>query len=88
MRLRTRVFLFVFYFIIQDTGFIPGYTRKVDQVLVNRFRNIITGTVSGTTGRYEGTGHGFSLCKNLVELQSGSLPVTRNCGNGSEFGVL
>lgn len=70
------------YISISDTGI--GITDEEMKKLFRPFQQIDT----GTTRKHEGTGLGLSICKKLVELHGGTITVTSEPGQGSEFTVI
>ncbi|WP_319578041.1 ATP-binding protein [uncultured Methanospirillum sp.] len=67
---------------IKDTGI--GIEKEKMDILFKPFHQIDT----GTTRKHEGTGLGLSISKKLIELHGGSISVTSEIGEGSEFVVL
>lgn len=67
---------------VRDTGI--GIAKDKMDILFRPFHQIDT----GTTRKYEGTGLGLSISKKLVEMHGGSISVTSEDGEGSEFVVL
>ena len=69
-------------FIISDNGI--GISREFLPNLFNVFEQEHTGFSSS----YRGTGLGLAICKNLIELMNGTISVTSNLGQGTEFNIL
>ncbi len=67
-------------FRIRDTGI--GIPKEKHTLIFESF----TQASSDTTRFYGGTGLGLSICKNLIELQGGSLSLESEPGKGSTFG--
>ncbi|MBC5773517.1 PAS domain S-box protein [Pontibacter sp. KCTC 32443] len=66
-------------FAVQDTGI--GIPEAKQQIIFEGF----TQAYSSTTRKYGGSGLGLSICKNLIEMQSGRIWVESNEGQGSVF---
>ncbi|MDT8317917.1 MAG: ATP-binding protein, partial [bacterium] len=66
---------------VKDTGI--GIKEEDRYLLFEPFKQI----ESVYTKKYEGTGLGLALCKDIVELHGGELKVTSEWGNGSCFSV-
>ena len=69
-------------FIISDNGI--GISKEFLPNLFNVFEQEHTGFSSS----YRGTGLGLAICKNLIELMNGTISVTSNLGQGTEFNIL
>lgn len=69
-------------FIITDNGI--GISKEFLPNLFNVFEQEHTGFSSS----YRGTGLGLAICKNLIELMNGTISVTSNLGQGTEFNIL
>ncbi|MDQ2784954.1 MAG: GAF domain-containing protein [Chloroflexota bacterium] len=69
----------MFALAVQDTGI--GIKEEDFPKLFEKFRQLD----SSHTRRYEGTGLGLALTKQLVELNGGALRVTSTFGRGSTF---
>lgn len=66
-------------FTVRDTGVgIPS--EKID-LLFTKFSPVDT----STTRKYDGTGLGLAVCKQLAERMVGAIGVTSDAGEGSEF---
>jgi len=65
-----------------DTG--VGFDAPVDDSLFEYFRQLD----GSMTRQYGGLGIGLSLCKQLVELQGGTVSCQSEPGRGSRFQVL
>lgn len=66
---------------IKDTG--PGIPKEQQDQIFQRFHQLD----QSTRNKYDGTGIGLALTKELVELHHGTLEVRSLEGNGSEFTV-
>lgn len=66
-------------FTVQDTG-IGIDTSKLDTI----FEPFVQAS-SDTTRKFGGTGLGLSICKNLIEMQGGSISVESKFGEGTVF---
>jgi PAS domain S-box-containing protein len=66
---------------VEDTG--PGIPAEKRHLLFQRFQQID----ASRTRKYEGTGIGLSLVKELTELMGGTVGVTSEPGEGSRFFV-
>jgi PAS domain S-box-containing protein len=71
----------VFELAVADTG--PGIPPDKMPLLFQRFQQIDT----SPTRRFEGTGIGLSLVKELTELMAGTIGVESEPGNGTRFFV-
>ena len=69
-------------FKIRDTGI--GIPKEKHKVIFESFTQAST----DTTRFFGGTGLGLAICKNLVELQGGSLSLESEPGKGSTFGFV
>ena len=69
-------------FRIRDTGI--GIPKEKHTVIFESF----TQASSDTTRFFGGTGLGLAICKNLIELQGGSLTLESEPGKGSTFGFV
>ena len=69
-------------FVISDNGI--GISKEFLPNLFNVFEQEHTGFSSS----YRGTGLGLAICKNLIELMNGTISVTSNLGQGTEFNIL
>ncbi len=68
-------------FVVSDTGI--GIPKEHLSMIFNKFHQ-----VDGSTAkRYQGTGLGLTITKNLVELLSGRIEVDSELGKGSTFTV-
>lgn len=67
------------HFIIKDSG-IGIQENKLDKIF-----DLFTQVDEGTTRRFDGSGLGLSICKNLVEMMGGEISVQSNVGIGSSF---
>ncbi|MFO7924504.1 MAG: response regulator [Bacteroidales bacterium] len=70
-------------FDVSDTGI--GISKKHLKAVFKQYIR----SISGTGKKYEGTGLGLAICKNLIELQGGSLSVSsqRNVGTTFSFTI-
>lgn len=66
-------------FNITDTGI--GISPDKLELIFEEFRQ----ADNNISKRYGGTGLGLTICKNLIEMQNGSLSVTSKEGSGSSF---
>lgn len=66
-------------FEITDTGI--GIGKSDQKRIFRRFIQVDT----AASGKYRGTGLGLTICKNLVEMQHGTLSVSSKEGIGSTF---
>jgi PAS domain S-box-containing protein len=69
----------VFQFHVKDTG-IGIAAEKLDKIFDG-----FTQADPDTTRKYGGTGLGLNICKNLLQLQGGSIEVKSQPNHGSEF---
>ncbi len=65
--------------IVKDTG--PGISKKNQQVIFDRFRQIDESTVK----KHGGTGLGLSITKSIVQLLGGTVTIRSEIGEGAEF---
>ena len=66
---------------IEDTG--PGIEASNFEMIFDRFQQVD----SSSTRKYQGTGLGLALVKELVELQKGEVFVESEVGHGATFTV-
>ncbi len=66
-------------FDVTDTGI--GISPKYLKDIFNQY----TQSVTGSGKQFEGVGLGLAICKNLIELQDGTLTVTSQQGSGTTF---
>jgi PAS domain S-box-containing protein len=64
---------------VKDTG-IGIHRYKIDSIF-----DSFTQAQSDTTRKFGGTGLGLAICKNLVEMQGGTIDVASEFGKGSVF---
>jgi len=64
---------------VKDTG--PGISKKDQQIIFNRFRQIDESTVK----KHGGTGLGLSITKSIVQLLGGDISLCSESGEGAEF---
>ena len=69
-------------FFIQDTGI--GIPQEMQTAIFERFRQVD----DSHTRKYEGTGLGLTICKNLVHLMGGELKLESEVGKGSRFIIV
>jgi signal transduction histidine kinase len=67
--------------IVEDTG--PGIEKANFEMIFDRFQQVD----SSSTRKYQGTGLGLALVKELVELQGGNVVVESDVGHGAIFTV-
>lgn len=67
-------------FLVRDTGI--GIASEKHSAIFESFTQAST----DTTRYFGGTGLGLAICKNLIELQGGSLTLESELGKGSTFG--
>ncbi len=68
-------------FVVSDTGI--GIPKEHLSMIFNKFHQVD----GSTSKRYQGTGLGLTITKNLVELLSGKIEVESELGRGSTFTV-
>ncbi|MBI9061684.1 MAG: PAS domain-containing protein [Marinilabiliaceae bacterium] len=64
---------------VKDTG--PGISKKDQQIIFDRFRQIDESTVK----KHGGTGLGLSITKSIVQLLGGTITLHSEPGKGAEF---
>lgn len=64
---------------VKDTG--PGISKKDQQIIFDRFRQIDESTVK----KHGGTGLGLSITKSIVQLLGGGITLHSEPGKGAEF---
>lgn len=69
-------------FLVKDTGI--GIPKEKHSIIFESFTQAST----DTTRFFGGTGLGLAICKNLIELQGGSMSLESEPGKGSTFGFI
>ncbi len=69
----------LFEFVVKDTGM--GINKENQATIFDQF----TQASADITRKFGGTGLGLSICKNLIEMQGGSITVESELGKGTKF---